>query len=433
VAIEHRAAANFVDWATNVFDAADLGGVLFATSVCFDLSVFELFVPLSAGGTVVVVADVLASAAGAEAGAITLINTVPSAMAELVRSGTVPASVRCVNLAGEALPGPLADQIHAALPGARVYNLYGPTETTTYSTYTLVGRQARVTVGRPIDNTQVYILDARGHLVPPGAAGELYIGGAGLARGYLGRADLTAERFVSWQPPTGPAVRLYRTGDRARWGHDGQLEYLGRLDSQVKLRGFRIELGEIEAQLLRHPAVAAAAVVIREDRPDDRQLVAYVEVAGEGPAPLALQAHLRGTLPDYMVPSRFVLLDRLPYTPNGKIDRKKLPAPEASATEVRPVDRPVGEVETTLAGFWLELLGGSQIGRDDDFFELGGHSLLVVRLVSRIQQRFGLLLPVSVVAEARTIAALAHQIDVLTAVSQAPAPVAGGEREDIEL
>jgi amino acid adenylation domain-containing protein len=276
VAIEHRSAATFVHWANDVFTSADLSGVLLATSICFDLSIFEIFVTWSAGGTVIVAENALYLPSLPAKESVTLINTVPSAMAELVRMGAVPESVKIVNLAGEALPESLVEQIYSGTRVEKVYNLYGPTEDTTYSTFTLVPRGVPVTIGRPIANTQAYVLDSRRHPVPVGVPGELYLAGEGLARGYYGRPDLTADRFVPNPFSSDETARMYRTGDLCRWLPDGILAYMGRIDHQVKLRGFRIELGEIETALDAHPAVRQSIVLVREDEPGEKRLVAYV-------------------------------------------------------------------------------------------------------------------------------------------------------------
>jgi amino acid adenylation domain-containing protein len=275
VAIEQRSTVTLLQWAQSVYGPEDLSGVLASTSVCFDLSVFELFLPLSVGGTVVLAEDALQLASGRWEVELSLINTVPSAMAELLRLECLPRSVRVVNLAGEPLAQTLVQQLYEQGGIERVYDLYGPTEDTTYSTYALRSGAEAATIGRPIANTQVYLLDGLLQPVPIGVAGELYLGGAGLARGYLNRPELTAEKFIP--NPYGEAgTRLYRTGDLARYQADGQLQYLGRSDQQVKVRGYRIELGEIEAAINEHPAVRESVVMVREDDPGDKRLVAYV-------------------------------------------------------------------------------------------------------------------------------------------------------------
>ncbi len=305
VAIEHRSAVAFVRWAQSVFSAGELAAVLASTSISFDLSVFELFVTLSSGGRVVLAANALALPALPAAAEVTLINTVPSAMAELVRAGALPAGVRTVNLAGEPLKGSLARAVQE-LGVERVLNLYGPSEDTTYSTCEVVERGSRrePTIGRPIAGTWARLLDPRLQPVAAGEPGEIYLGGAALARGYLGRPELTAERFVPDPLASQPGDRLYRTGDLGRTLPDGRIEYLGRIDNQVKVRGFRIELGEIEAGLEAHPRVQEAVVVAPQDAVGDRRLVAYLVAEGaEAPTGAELRSLLGAHLPDFMIPS----------------------------------------------------------------------------------------------------------------------------------
>jgi amino acid adenylation domain-containing protein len=386
VAIEHESAVAFLSWASTVFTQEEMSGVLASTSICFDLSVYELFLPLSLGGRVIVVKNALALTHSAAAREVRLINTVPSAIAALLKEDAIPAGVKTVNLAGEPLRAELVDALYAR-GIERVYDLYGPSEDTTYSTYALRVAGGVETIGHPISNTRAYVLDQALLPVPAGVAGELYLGGRGLARGYLGRPGLTAERFVPDPFSAAPGGRLYRTGDRARWGAEGMLEYLGRLDAQVKVRGFRIELGEIEARLREHAAVRDVVVLAREDAPGDRRLVAYyVSEAGEVES---LRAHLSERLPDYMVPRAYVRLDVMPLTPNGKVDRKALPAPEGGAYVTRAYEAPVGEIEQALAEIWSDVLRADLVGRRDNFFELGGHSLRAVQVVSRVRQALG--------------------------------------------
>ncbi|PYX86501.1 MAG: hypothetical protein DMG68_15180, partial [Acidobacteria bacterium] len=277
VAIEHRSTSTFIHWSQSIFSRDELAGVLLSTSICFDLSIFEMFVPLSVGGKVILAQNALELPSLLDAHEVTLINTVPSAIAELLRMEGVPASVTVVNLAGEPLPRSLLQQIYARETIQKVYNLYGPTEDTTYSTFTLVPNDdSRVTIGRPIANTQAYVVDAQLRPVPVGVPGELLLGGEGLARGYFGRPELTADRFISnpFSPESGS--RLYRTGDLVRYLPDGNLLFLGRIDHQVKVRGFRIELGEIESVLTQHASVRQSLVTVREDEPGNKQIVAYV-------------------------------------------------------------------------------------------------------------------------------------------------------------
>jgi amino acid adenylation domain-containing protein/non-ribosomal peptide synthase protein (TIGR01720 family) len=411
VALEHRSAVAFLCWAAQAFSQAELAGVLASTSINFDLSVFELFAPLSVGGAVVLAQNALELPELPAASRVTLINTVPSAMTELVRARALPASVLTVNLAGEPLPGALVKAIHQSAPHVeRVNNLYGPTEDTTYSTWAQAPRDgSEPAIGRPLTGTRAYVLDALLQPVPVGVPGELYLAGAGLARGYFGRPELTAERFVPDAFNPEPGARMYRTGDRVRWAEDGSLRYCGRIDQQVKVRGFRIELGEVEVALRQHGQVREAIAVVREDTPGDKRLVAYVVAPGAGSA--SLKEGLRRTLPAYMVPSALVLLDSLPLTPNGKVDRRALPAPEAAHSEGRQYRAPRTETEQRLARLWTEVLGAARPGLDDDFFELGGHSLLAIQVVSRIRATFGVALPLGTLFEHRNIEALARALE----------------------
>jgi acyl-coenzyme A synthetase/AMP-(fatty) acid ligase/acyl carrier protein len=407
VAIEHESAVALLSWASAVFTAEELSGVLAATSISFDLSVFEIFLPLALGGRVIVVETALALPRSAAADQVRLINTVPSAIAALLKSGGIPSGVRTVNLAGEPLRAELVDTLYARGGIERVYDLYGPSEDTTYSTWTLRRAGGPTTIGRPISNTRAYVLGAALRPLPVGVPGELYLGGRGLARGYLGRPGLTAERFVP-DPLSGePGARLYRTGDRARWRPDGTLEYLGRLDFQVKVRGFRIELGEIEGVLRQAPGVTDCAVVAREDETGDRRLVAYV--VGEAEAE-ALRGHLRRSLPEYMVPAAFVPLERLPLTANGKLDRKALPAPKLASAEDRYV-APRTPVEELLTGIWAEVLRVERVGVHDSFFDLGGHSLLLMRLLADVQATFDVEISIRSVFAMPTLEGMAGEIE----------------------
>lgn len=409
VLIEHRSAVALVSWAVTVFSPDELSGVLAATSVCFDLSVFEIFVTLCAGGAVIMAADALAlpDAARASRVPVTLINTVPSAIGELLRTGGIPATVRTVNLAGELLPQHIVDVLYSLPHVERVYDLYGPSEDTTYSTFVLRERGGRASIGRPIANTRVYVLDAQQQPVPVGVPGELYLAGAGLARGYLNRPDLTEERFLQLALPSASGSRIervYRTGDRVRFLGDGRLEYLGRFDHQIKLRGFRIELGEIETRLVAHPAVRQAAVVLRElsscDSGAEQALVAFYVPrdvrldAGAAPdqtrdLDAALRAHLRAALPAYMIPAALVPLAALPLTPAGKIDRKALAARELVDVATRSGAAPQTAVERAVADVWGLVLGRTVNDVEASFLDLGGHSLLATRVVSQVARIFG--------------------------------------------
>ena len=411
VAIEHRNATTFVAWAQTVFTPQDLSGVLLSTSVCFDLSVFEIFVTLAAGGKIIVAENALYLPELEAKDEVTLINTVPSAIAELTRSGNVPSTVRIVNLAGEALHDDLVEQIYATTNVERVYNLYGPTEDTTYSTYTLVRRGTEVTIGRPIANSRAYILDANRTTVPLGVPGELYLTGDGLARGYYGQPTMTAQRFLPDPFSDVPDARLYRTGDLCRWLPDGNIQYMGRADHQVKVRGFRIELGEIESTLASHPAIRDTVVIAREDEPGHKFLVGYVVARqGETLSAAELRAYLLNSLPEYMAPRVFVMLEALPLTPNGKIDRKALPVPDAFVEQAEFV-APRTTTERTLAAIWSEVLHIDAIGVTSNFFTLGGHSLLAAQVISRIRRAFETELPLRDLFEAPTIEGLAKRID----------------------
>src|SRR5580693_6404864 len=318
----------------------------------------------------------------------------------------------CVWCGGEAFPAHLAAALNVA--GAEIWNLYGPTETTVWSSASRLVPGCGVSLGRPLGNMRLYVLDEWLEVLPLGARGELYVGGIGLARGYLKRAALTAERFVA--SPFGHGERLYRTGDLARWRADGELEFLGRVDHQVKLRGYRIELEEIEAVLRRHGEVKDAVVVARQDEPGTRRLVAYVvgSAAALPPQPSALRAHAKTSLPDYMVPSAFVVIDALPLTPNGKIDRKALPAPASGEGIVQAAyEAARSPTEEVLAGIWCEVLKLDRVVVHDNFFELGGHSLLATRVTARLREAFAVELALRAVFEAPTLQGLAAHVEEL--------------------
>ncbi len=424
VAIEHRSAVALLHWAREIYSDAELHRVLAATSICFDLSVFELFVPLSWGGAVVLVENVLRLADLPAGAGVTLVNTVPSAMAALLRNHGLPPSVKTVNLAGEPLPLPLVRMVYETGTVERMYNLYGPTEDTTYSTFALVPRDSGEppAIGRPIANTQAYILDRNLLPVPMGTPGELCLGGAGLARGYLGDAGKTRERFVAGPHGVAPAGRLYRTGDQAAHLPDGQIRYLGRLDKQVKIRGFRIEPGEIEAALAAHDGVSEAAVFAWADEEGDKRLVACVVLKAPsadgdiGGMTRQLRSHLESRLPAFMVPAHFLYLDALPLTPNGKIDYLSLPQPKSGDSQPHPdAARPRTALEGQLAVLFAESLGLAEAGIRDNFFEKGGHSLLATRLVARIRKELGVDLPLAALFEAPTVAGLAERIRQLPA------------------
>jgi acyl-coenzyme A synthetase/AMP-(fatty) acid ligase len=321
---------------------------------------------------------------------VTMAHFVPSMLQLFVDEPEMDGctSLRYVICSGEALPAPLQDRFLARLPSAELHNLYGPTEAAVDVTaWRCRAGDATVPIGAPVANTRVYVLDDPGLPVPTGVPGELFLGGVQVARGYLGRPSLTAERFVPDAFSSAPGARLYRTGDRARWRADGNVEYLGRLDGQVKVRGFRVETGEVEAALADHPRVRDAVVVARTDAAGEVRLVAYVAADGEAPSANELRAHLQTRLPEPMVPSAFVALAALPLSPNGKVDRRALPEPDAAPTAGRALLPPDGELETEIAALWCELLGISAVSAEDNFFDLGGHSLLVARVHRRLREK----------------------------------------------
>ena len=408
VGLEHRNGVAFLHWARSVFNDEELSGVLASTSICFDLSVFEIFVPLSWGGMIVLADGPLGlpSVSG-----VKLVNTVPTAIAELVKQKGIPASVQTVNLAGEALSQKLVEEIYENSNVARVYDLYGPTENTTYSTFTLRRCGGRATIGKPLANSETYILDAYGEPTPIGVPGELYVAGALLTRGYLNNSELTAQKFVAH--PFKPGTGAYRTGDLARYLPNGDIEFLGRIDHQIKIRGYRIEPGEIENELANHPGIQENVVVMREDVPGQPYLAAYVvarpgaEIAGQ-----ELRQFLHERIPTYMIPSNFVVMEKLPLTPNGKVDRRALPAPdEASAETAATAEAPLNEVESALAEIWREVIGVDEVRREDNFFDLGGHSVLVTQMLARLRRDLGVELTLRNVFESPSLGELAQIVD----------------------
>ncbi|WP_208452261.1 non-ribosomal peptide synthetase [Burkholderia gladioli] len=416
---EHRALVNRLDWMQRAYalDASDR--VLQKTPFGFDVSVWEFFWTLLNGATLVVAApgiqgDPEALIALIDRQRITTAHFVPSMLNIFLGTEGVQActSLQRLVCSGEALPVAAIRRCQALLPAARIHNLYGPTEAAIDVTaWTCPPDYAGSTVpiGRPIANTRIYLLDEHGQPVPLGAVGELHIGGVGVARGYLNRPELTAERFVR-DPFAGHAdARMYRTGDLARYLPDGNIEYLGRNDFQVKIRGFRIELGEIEARLVEYPAVREA-VVLALGEGADKRLVAYVVAKHDEQLIGAIRDHLAAQLPDYMVPTAFVRLDALPLSPNGKLDRRALPAPDSSALARQAYEAPQGEIECVLAEIWAELLGVERVGRHDSFFALGGHSLLAVRLTEQLRQR-GLGLAVRDLFQTSDLSALAQRLE----------------------
>ncbi|MBW3570023.1 MAG: amino acid adenylation domain-containing protein, partial [Gemmatimonadetes bacterium] len=416
VGVEHRNVVRLVRGA----NYANLGPeqvVLQAAPVSFDASTLELWGPLLNGGRVVLMPGARPSlqelgATVAAHGVTTLWLTAGLFQAMVEERLEDLAGVRQLLAGGDVLPVAQVRRVRERFPALRLINGYGPTENTTFTCCHTVAAEwsgGSIPIGAPGSNTQVYVLDRALRPVAVGVPGELYAGGHGVARGYLGRAGMTAERFIPDPFGRAPGGRMYRTGDRARWLTDGTLEFLGRLDAQVKIRGFRVEPGEIEAALRGHPSVAECAVVVREDVPGEKRLVAYV--VGQAGAE-ELRAHLRASLPDYMVPAAFVALDALPLNANGKVDRRALPVPDFAAAEEAYV-APRTLVEEVLAAIWAEVLRVDRVGVDDDFFASGGHSLLATRVVSRVRDVFGVELPLRALFEGPTLAELAERVEAL--------------------
>ncbi|MEO1764975.1 MAG: condensation domain-containing protein, partial [Cyanobacteria bacterium J06629_18] len=410
----------------------------------FDLSVFELFVPLSWGGKVILAENALQLPELPFSNAVTLINTVPSAILQLSQLKAIPELVNTINLAGEALQQSLVEQLQQQHPQIQnIYNLYGPSEDTTYSTYALVGGKRAggaegaeeaegvntPSIGCPIANTQTYILDSYLQPVPIGVPGELYLGGAGLMRGYLNRPELTAEKLIPnpfSSSPSSPSASsapsaLYKTGDKARYLPDGKIEYLGRFDNQVKLRGFRIELGEIESVLNQHSEVYQAVTKIWEDKSGNKRLVAYFVLknpVNQDNFSTQLRQFLQNKLPDYMIPAIFMMLSEMPLTPNGKINRRALPEPDKDKLNNQNQNnanhvKPRTPQEQLLAQIWSKLLGIESVGIHDNFFELGGDSILGIQVIAKASQAGLRLLPKQVF-QYQTIAELAAVADTVS-------------------
>ncbi|MEU2080015.1 amino acid adenylation domain-containing protein, partial [Streptomyces sp. NPDC013489] len=408
VAITHGNVTNGIAHLATVLGAPAKWRMLASTSVNFDVSVFELFTTLSTGGSVDLVRDALVLAEG-DARAVDVVSTVPSVFAELLEQSPDRTGADTLVFAGEALPGSLVRRIREVHPAARVVNGYGQSETFYATAFVLpAGREwtadGGLPIGTPLGNVRTYVLGPGLAPVPPGVAGELYVAGACMGRGYHRQPGLTADRFVA-DPYGPPGSRMYRTGDLARWDGGGRLEYAGRGDDQVKVRGFRIEPGEVEAALAALPGVGQSVVVVRDDRRGGKRLVGYVTPAETG-ADLAvdkLRARLAERLPEYMVPGAFMVLDRFPLAPNGKLDRKALPEPVHAGGVYRA---PRNAQEEALCDLFAEVLGVERVGIDDSFFDLGGHSLLATRLAAKIRQRLGSELPIRKIFETPTVAEL---------------------------
>ena len=447
--VTHRALGNHMAWLLSSFGLGPADRVLQKTPLSFDASVWECWAPLMSGGRLVIAApeahrDGAALLDAVTRGRVTVLQLVPSLLRVLLEEEGLSraTSLRWLFCGGEALPVELEHKLRAQLPSATLVNLYGPTEATIDAASARCpssGTGQTVPIGRPISNTQLYLLDASLQPVPVGVPGELYLGGEGLARGYLRRPELTAERFLPHPFSGSPGARLYRTGDMARYLPDGSVEFLGRRDSQVKVRGFRVELGEVEAALAKHPAVREAVVVVREDNPGVKRLVAYAvptsplpsgEGRGEGATPprldpTELRDWMSRTLPAHMVPAAFMVMQSLPLSPNGKVDRKALPAPDAThAEQARPFVAPRNEVEQKLAEIWAKVLGRERVGVQDNFFELGGDSIVSIQVVARARQA-GLHLTPRQLFQRQTIAELAPVVTAARSAQGEQGPVQG--------
>ncbi len=422
VGIEHAGIVNRLQWMQEAYCLTATDRVLQKTPFSFDVSVWEFFWPLMVGATLVVAKpgghqDVAYLSELIAAQGITTLHFVPP-MLEVFLSEAEPAlcrSLRQVMCSGQALPMELQQRFFSLLGNVELHNLYGPTEASVDVTYWQCRADSPlhcVPIGKPIANIQIHILDSCGNPVPVGVAGELHIAGIGLARGYMNRPELTAEKFIPNPFAATAGARMYRSGDLARYLPDGNIEYLGRIDDQVKIRGFRIELGEVEAALAAQPVVRDVVVMAREDVPGDRRLVAYV-VPREGADPAqvsALRSTLLQSLPEYMVPAYIIAIDSMPLTTNGKVDRKRLPKPDAGSLANTEFVAPRDAVEEGLAAIWGELLNIDQVGVHHNFFDLGGHSLLAIQAVSRIKETFGVKLKVADLFVHATIDALAKRI-----------------------
>jgi amino acid adenylation domain-containing protein len=423
VMIVQSGLVNYLTWAIKTYSVQTGGSIPVHTSTSFDLTVTGLYPPLLVGGRVEILPEdvggqslVKALKKGRDRSLVKITPAHLELLNQQIRPEEAAGSTKVFVIGGENLVAESLGLWRKSAPATRLINEYGPTETVvgccTYEVAANDPATGSVPIGQPIANTQLYILDRYKNAVPVGVTGELYIGGAGVARGYLNRPELNKERFIA-DPFSGQiGSRLYKTGDLARYRKDGILEYLGRVDNQVKVRGYRIELGEIEATLASDPRVKSCAVLVREDEPGNKQLVGYV-VPREGKAPTAedLQQFVKQKLPEYMAPSQFVFLDSIPLTTNGKVDRKALPAPTyGNVSEGKDFAAPRSETEKAIADIWSKLMKLERIGIHDDFFDFGGHSLMAMKMVSQIEERFGVSLPLADFLEEPTIAGLAKKV-----------------------
>jgi amino acid adenylation domain-containing protein len=416
VVIEHRSVAAFLAWTRHAFSDRELSGVLLASSLAFDVSVFELFAPLCHGGCVILVDDLLGFPDAPARDRVRLVSGTAAGLGALANTTTFPASVTTVIQAGELMHGTLAAALYEQPGVERVVNLCGATEDTVYSVSYEVprGNTENPPIGKPFENHEAYVLDVRMQPLPAGIPGELYYAGLGLAREYFKRPELTRERFIPNPFPHSPYKRLYRSGDIVRSRPDGNLEYISRADDQLKIRGFRVEIAEIEAQLATHPSIVEVAVAARKTPVGETALVAYVVPRAAGVLSIgALRQYAAERLPDYMLPAALVVLRTLPRSATGKIDRRALPEPQFERGAADAAPQPSDDdVETTLLRLWREMLGIEKIGLDDNFFELGGHSLVAVRVLAWIREKYGVAIGLREFFSTPCIRDLARKIDV---------------------
>jgi surfactin family lipopeptide synthetase C len=442
--IEHGSAANYLEWSTRAYRLTEGRGAPVQSSLGFDATITSLISPLLTGRSVVLLPEAqeidALGAALASNSDFSLVKLTPAhlrMLVSMVPQDKASGGTRAFVIGGEALTGNDIEHWRNHAPQTRLINEYGPTETVVgccvYEVSQKTPRSGGVPIGRPIANSQLYVLDRRVEPTPVGVPGELYIGGAGLGRGYLNRPDLTAEKFVPNPFSEAPGQRLYKTGDLGHHTLDGELEYLGRRDDQVKLRGFRIELGEIEAVLSRHSKVREAVVLARDDSRGKR-LVAYVTSDGTHPTVLELRTHLQAELPGYMVPAVFVMMDALPLTANGKVDRRALPTPDGTRQELRTPFVAAGtDTEEKIAAIWKEAVGVDTIGVDDNFFEVGGDSLIMIEVQWKLQEVFGRNVPLAEIFQNPTVRTLAAAFARPTLDEEGPASSTSQNRAKTRL
>ncbi|HEV8169089.1 MAG TPA: amino acid adenylation domain-containing protein, partial [Pyrinomonadaceae bacterium] len=439
VQIPHRALLNFLTSMRQAPGITAADSLLSVTTLSFDIAGLEIFLPLVNGARLVLASretalDGRQLAQLIESSQATIMQATPATWRLLLEANWPGSKQLKLLCGGEALPSELAAKLLER--GASLWNLYGPTETTIWSALKQVEvvNSGIVEIGRPIANTQLFVLDSSLQPVPPGVAGELYIGGAGLARGYLKRPELTADRFIPNPFSTDEGARLYRTGDLVRYRHDGEIEYLGRNDHQVKVRGYRIETGEIESILTQHPAVLQSVVMVREAAAGDARLAAYVIADEALPSEAELRGFVSERLPGYMVPSTFMLMEAFPLTPNAKVDRKALPEPDwGQSRTTNAYVAPRTPFEEVLASVWSQILNVERVGVHDNFFDLGGHSLLATTFVSRVREIFNVELPLRRLFETPTLAGIAEAVQGLKQDVDTVPLTAGRRGEELAL